>query len=147
MSINNILLEYNNFINYNINSRKNYFDERIKYIKTINKLKELGFNYFNDKWNINFDKIYIDLELYEFNIEKHIENNNLDVIKFFYYNNINICSNTNLIYSIKYNKLDILKFIHITCTKKCILIKELTELNLDNKIHKWLCKNCIYYEK
>ena len=144
MSTYTSFIEYNNFIIKNNKITRNNINERLKYIKTINKLKEFGFNCFNDKWNINFNKVLIDFELYEYNIKKHVKNNNLDIIKFLYYNNIDICSNSILNYSIKYNKLDILKFIHITCTKKCKLIENNSN---NNKIHNWLNINCIYYEK
>ena len=115
------------------------YDEK----KLINKLNDLGFNY-NKYWNLNIDKIIKDIEKYNLDVEKHVKNNNLDIIKILCFNN-KIITNNILMLAIKYNKLEILKFIHLNCNKNCKNIKYYI-LNYNTDIQNWLINNCSYYK-
>jgi len=111
----------------------------------IKKLNELNFDY-NKYWNLNVIKVLSDLEKYQLNIKKHIKNNNLDIIKLLYYNNIEFNKKYTLICAIKYNKLDIINFVHLSCNKFCKNIDIHTQ-KCSYPVSIWLTKNCSNYTK
>ena len=94
----------------------------------------------NKHWKLNIRKVINELNNV-LDIEKYVKDNNIDIIKFLYYNEVKFDIEKTFFYAIKYKKIDVLKFIHINCSKLC---KNISKIDCE-ELHEFFSENCENY--